>query len=164
MVEDLRCYSQLRSLARCNSMNANLKPLSSSIEVLLRFYAAEERFIASDGEDFSAITATTHPDILVVTPSSLPYGGEWRGHAEFAAFLRRFAATWTELEVRKPTFVDTATDRIVVLCTMAATARATGSRIEMPICQVNRFLDGMLSEIRPFYWDTAAAVGALENG
>lgn len=130
-------------------------PASPAMAALQRFYAAEERYVASGGHDFRAVAAVIHPDILVVSAASLPYGGEWRGIPQFQRFLEAFSAAWEELEVQGPKFVAFGDDGVIVLLTMKARARTTGKTLRTQLCQVNRFRDGLLAEVRPFYWDTA---------
>jgi ketosteroid isomerase-like protein len=48
----------------------------------------------------------------------------------------------------------------VVLTHVRARARATGKRVEFPILQTIRVVDGCIAEVRPFYWDTAAIAAA----
>jgi ketosteroid isomerase-like protein len=48
----------------------------------------------------------------------------------------------------------------VVLTQVHARARATGREIDFPILQSIRVIDGRISEVRPFYWDTAAIANA----
>jgi hypothetical protein len=95
---------------------------SPALAALKQFYAAEERYVPSGGEDFGAVAAAVHPDILVVTPASLPYGGEWRGVEGFERFLQAFAAAWKDLEVSDPTIVEFGGDAVIVLLTMPAKA------------------------------------------
>jgi uncharacterized protein len=130
-------------------------PTSPVMTALRRFYAAEERYVASGGSDFAAVAAVIHPDIVVWSAGSLPYGGEWRGAEQFERFLEAFSAAWEELEVQDPKFVEVDDDAVIVLLTMKAKARKTGERLHAPLCQINRFRDGLLAEVRPFYWDTA---------
>lgn len=131
---------------------------------LARFYAAEERYVASGGDDFAAVAAVVHPDIVVWAATSLPYGGEWRGVEEFEGFLKAFGAAWEDLEVLNPTFVEFGDDAVIVLLTMKAKARKTGKTIQAPLCQINRFRDGLLVEVRPFYWDTMETNRILGHG
>lgn len=128
---------------------------SPAMTALKRFYAAEERYVASGGIDFGAVASVIHPDVVVLSAASLPYGGEWRGVEQFERFLKAFGAAWEELEVQDPTFMEFGDDAVIALLTMKAKARKTGETLHAPLCQINRFRDGLLAEVRPFYWDTA---------
>jgi hypothetical protein len=47
-----------------------------AMAILTQMFAAEMQFIESDQDDFSAIAAIFHPDIVVHEPASLPYAGD----------------------------------------------------------------------------------------
>ena len=44
----------------------------------------------------------------------------------------------------------------VVLTQVHAQSRSTGEEIDFPILQIIRLANGHITEVRPFYWDTAA--------
>jgi uncharacterized protein len=48
----------------------------------------------------------------------------------------------------------------VVLTQVHARSRATGRELDFPILQAIRVVDGRITEVRPFYWDTAAIAAA----
>jgi uncharacterized protein len=52
------------------------------------------------------------------------------------------------------------TETAVVLTQVHARARATGRKLDFPILQSIRVVDGRISEVRPFYWDTAVIAAA----
>jgi ketosteroid isomerase-like protein len=54
----------------------------------------------------------------------------------------------------------TATSPLVVLTQVHARSRATGRELHFPILQTITTEDGRITEIRPFYWDTAAITNA----
>lgn len=134
--------------------------MQTPVAALQRLYAAEERYIASGRDDFAPIAATLHPEAVLYEAESLPYGGEWRGHDGFERFFAVMAETWSSVAVQDVEFIEQG-DTVVVLLTMEARARATGTFVRSPLCQVVRVRDGLPIEIRPFYWDTAAINAAL---
>lgn len=48
----------------------------------------------------------------------------------------------------------------VVLTQVHARARATGRELDFPILQIVTVKDRCITEVRPFYWDTAAIASA----
>ena len=130
--------------------------------VLARFYAAEEAYMAAEAPDFAPVAATLHPDCLIRQPAALPYGGDWRGHTGFEAWMRSFHATWSALSVHDPhVFL---TDDEAVLFSRShvhATVRATGLRTDWPLLQQINICDGLILVLQPFHWDTAAMLSAL---
>jgi ketosteroid isomerase-like protein len=51
-------------------------------------------------------------------------------------------------------------DVVVVRTQVRATARATGRRLEFPILQTVHVDGGRITQVWPFYWDTAAIADA----
>jgi uncharacterized protein len=103
-----------------------------------------------------------HPEVEVIEADSLPYAGIYRGHDGF----RRLAATMKELWEFKPgkTFEFVATgDRVVVLTLGRAVARATGIEVEWRLSEVCTLREGLIVEVRPFYYDTAAITAAVRG-
>lgn len=103
--------------------------------------------------DSDALAALLHADIEVIEPSSLPYGGCYRGKA---AFL-------TELFPRLMGLVDIGIENIRILSgqdiAMARmdgtfTARRTGQVLRMPYVEVYEFTDGLIARITVFPSDT----------
>lgn len=140
---------------------------SSNTELQLRrsrtlkaFYDAEDRYIKEGGGDFSTIAATLHPECVIFQPASLPYGGEWRGHAGFEAWMKAFAQQWSSMEVRNPeTFVQE--DRIFSRSHVYATARANGKKLDWPLLQMIQFREALIADLQPFYWDTSTLLSGL---
>lgn len=96
-------------------------------------------------------------------PDSLPYGGVWEGHSGFEQWMLAFGAVWKSLTVTDPVFFPSGSDVIFVRSTVHATARANGSALTWPLLQMISVKDGLIREIQPFYWDTAAITKALNE-
>lgn len=136
-----------------------MNPAQAALE---RFYAAEEDYMAAEAPDFAPVAAALHAECVLRQPAALPYGGEWRGHAGFEAWMRRFRATWSALSVRDPRVFLT-TDEAVIFSRshVHATARATGRWTDWPLLQQIEVRDGLILMLQPFHWDTAAMLSAL---
>ena len=125
-----------------------------------RFYDAEADFLGSENSDFAPVAKTVTEDVLLLEPVSLPYGGAYRGRDSFERWLRAFKDAWSALEVRDSEMWvqgDTVFSRSHVY----ATARVTGRSADGPLLQLFRIDDGLVAELRPFHWDTAAMLPAL---
>ncbi len=130
--------------------------------VLERFYVAEEAYMAAGVPDFAPLAATLHPDCLIRQPATLPYGGDWRGHAGFEAWMRGFRATWSALSVHDPRVFPTEDEAVIFSRShVHATARATGRRTDWPLLQQIEVRGGLILTLQPFHWDTAAMLSAL---
>ncbi|SDN31667.1 nuclear transport factor 2 family protein [Allokutzneria albata] len=132
------------------------------LDVLQGMYAAESRYLAAGGPgraDFAELAPFFAEDVVLRQADALPYGGEWRGHAGMERFFLAMSAAWGSFEMVRQRFLSTG-EPIVVLTDVRARARATGRVLEFPILQTIGFRDGRISEVRPFYWDTAAIAEA----
>ncbi|WP_410605806.1 nuclear transport factor 2 family protein [Amycolatopsis sp. lyj-90] len=132
----------------------------AALAALMRFYAAESRYLEEGAGDFSEIAETLDPGCVIYQPASLPYGGEWRGHAGFEAWMVAFGDAWSSLEVRNPEFV-VQEEVVVSRSHVHAVARRTNVAVDWPLLQHFRIRNGKIKELRPFYWDTALVVEAL---
>ncbi|MET0454168.1 MAG: nuclear transport factor 2 family protein [Mycobacterium sp.] len=135
----------------------------TAIEVLRRFYVAETAYLQSENKDFSLLAPTLHPECVVLHPSSLPYAGRWVGHHGVQAWLAKFGATWVTLAVTDPKFFSSGPDTVFVRCTVHAVARSNGNNVSWPMLQMITMKDGLIIEIEPFMWDTAATLSALHG-
>lgn len=111
--------------------------------------------MSSNGTDASALLEALHPEIVVHQAASLPFGGDWTGHDGFRRWLNAFTDCWDQLEVIDPEVHELGEGRLVSTVTMSARSRRTGRTLLAPLCQLLRFEEGLLIEVRPFYWDTA---------
>lgn len=127
-------------------------------EILNRFYDAERIYMASpvDKRDDSAMKATLAPDIKLYQSPDLPYPGTYTGIEEFMKWGQEMSSYFDKVDVQ-PTHVLEENDVVVILGTLRLRARATGEEWTNPFCQVDK-VDrerGVITEIRPFYWDVA---------
>ncbi len=132
----------------------------AALATLDRFYEAESAYMAAGGGDFAGIAATLDPECVIYQPKSLPYGGEWRGHSGFEAWMQAFARQWSSLEVKDAElYLDG--DVIVSSSHVYAIAKPTGLRLDWPLLQLFKMREEKILELRPFYWDTAALLEGL---
>ncbi len=134
----------------------------NSLATLTRFYEAESAYLATGGGDFSGIAATLDPECVIYQPASLPYGGAWRGHKGFEAWMQAFAQQWSSLEVRDAEIYPNG-EVVVSKGHAYAIAKASGMHLDWPLLQFFRMRENKILELRPFYWDTAALLAGL-NG
>ncbi|WP_410668744.1 nuclear transport factor 2 family protein [Amycolatopsis sp. cmx-4-68] len=128
-----------------------------SVSVLEGMYAAEAEYFATG--DFAPLEQFFAPDFVLHQAEGLPFGGVWRGHDGLRRFFAAMSRTWAVFELGEQAFLST-TSPLVVLTNVRARARATGRELEFPILQTITVADGHITEVRPFYWDTAAIAAA----
>lgn len=125
-------------------------------------YAAESEYLAAGGPgvaNFDTLAPYFARDVVLHQAAALPYGGIWRGHDGMEQFFVAMAETWAAFEMVDQQFLSTS-GIAVVLTRVHARARATGQELDFAILQTIRVVDGRISEVRPFYWDTAAIAAA----
>jgi ketosteroid isomerase-like protein len=133
-----------------------------ALAVLKGMYAAEQEYLDAGGPgraSFAALEPFFAPDVVLHQAEALPYGGAWRGHAGMERFFVAMSSAWESFEMVEQEF-HPAGEVVVVRTEVRATARATGRTLEFPILQTVRVAEGRITEVRPFYWDTAAIAEA----
>lgn len=128
-------------------------------------YQAEAEYLAAGGPgtaSFTTLAPFFSPEVVLWQADALPYGGIWRGHEGLQRFFLAMSSTWDRFEMAEQTFLSE-TGPLVVLTRMNARARATGRELDFPILQTITVTEGRISEVRPFYWDTAAIADACAH-
>lgn len=118
-------------------------------------------YAAANRGDLDFIAGRLHPDVVMHQAPSLPYGGEFVGRdAVLATLVEMFVEHYEVRELRLENLaVD---DDLVIGCaTLRAGIRATGAEIEMPFRECFRLRGGLVVDVRPFYYDTAALAAAF---
>ncbi|MEU8898646.1 nuclear transport factor 2 family protein [Nocardia sp. NPDC048505] len=133
--------------------------------VLERMYQAESEYLAAGGPGIASFTTLAPffaPDVVLTQADSLPYGGVWRGHAGLEQFFQAMTATWDRFDLLDQSFLSES-NPLIVLTHVHARSRTTARELDFPILQTITVTDGRISEVRPFYWDTAAIAAACAS-
>jgi ketosteroid isomerase-like protein len=136
---------------------------SEAIQALKRFYAAEEHYVISGAKDFSIIAETLHPEVVMHQAAALPYGGDWRGHDGFEAWMKAMTSMWSKLEHHDVRIFDAGQDTVFTRARAVVTLRATGEEITFPILHQVTVKDGKIFRAEPFYWDTATLLATISK-
>ncbi|MGI5221876.1 nuclear transport factor 2 family protein [Nocardia sp. CA-290969] len=142
--------------------DTDLMTVSSPKLVLERMYRAEAEYLAAGGPgkaSFSTLAPFFAPEVVLWQADTLPYGGIWRGHDGMEQFFLAMSATWDRFEMTEQMFLSD-TSPLVVLTHVNARSRDSGRELNFPILQMITVTDGRITEVRPFYWDTAAIADA----
>jgi uncharacterized protein len=99
-------------------------------------------------------------EIRIYEPAHLPYGGIYVGHAGFYALFQQLNQTFDRLIIPPSAIVD-AGCAVIAMTTLQAQTRRTNIPVQMPLNEVFVVRNGKVTEIRPFYWDSAAIVAAI---
>ena len=118
--------------------------------------AVGEGLIAGMREkDIEAVLALMHPELLVIEPESLPYGGTWNGREGFAELLEKLMG-FGELGIESYKIHETE-DGLVMEFEISFTSHKDGEVFRTTAVEVDRLEDGLVKEIDIFYKDVAAA-------
>jgi hypothetical protein len=116
--------------------------------------AAVERFY--DGmltADLAAVREVLHPDVVVSEPGSLPYGGS---HVGVEAVVKLLG---TLDDVRRSDVL--VRGGLVAAFLEVPFTLADGSSQLLPVVETFLVKDGLISQIRPYYFDTAALLASI---
>jgi uncharacterized protein len=139
---------------------------TDTLSVLKGMYAAESDYLAAGGPgkaSFDRLAPFFADDVVLHQADALPYGGEWHGHDGMERFMVAMSTAWESFEMVDQRFLCT-DGTAIVLTEVHARARTTGQELDFPILQAITVEDGRITEVRPFYWDTAAIASACEAG
>ena len=139
-----------------------VRTTTDALSVLKGMYAAEAEYLAAGGATFAPLAPFFSPAVVLRQADSLPYGGIWRGHEGMERFFAAMSDAWDVFDMVEQSFLSE-TSPLVVLTHVHARARATGRELDFPILQTITVEDGRITEVRPFYWDTAAIAAACTN-
>jgi len=126
-------------------------------QILDRFYAAEAIFMAApdSSRDPTDMLSTLSPNLQVHQSPDLPWGGEYVGHAGFAAWGAIMTSYFSSLEVLEPRVFERAEgDEVMVFSTLRLKTKG-GEVWERNMTQLIRVdrEEGVIVEITPFQWD-----------
>jgi ketosteroid isomerase-like protein len=126
----------------------------------MRTRVAVERFY--DGmltADLDAVEAVLHPDVVVSEPGSLPYGGDHVGADAVVKLLGLLCAGIALDDVRRGDVLvrgERAAAFLEVPFTLAG-----GTSQFLPVVETFLVREGLITQIRPYYFDTAALLASL---
>ncbi|MEQ8309979.1 MAG: nuclear transport factor 2 family protein [Sphingopyxis sp.] len=111
--------------------------------------------------NWRAVAGYMADDFVIHEPSSLPYGGEWRGRDALQKLYAHVMGYWEEPVVRWVELVG-GEKHAVALLHFTVTAKSSGKRFETHVAEVTSFDDaGKMASMRIHYFDTADMLGQL---
>jgi ketosteroid isomerase-like protein len=111
--------------------------------------------------DLEAGSQLMSEDVAVHEAPGLPYGGEYRGRAEFLELLGKIGANYELVPVEVLGVRDAGDDLVVVTSHLRFTGRASGRSAETHVCELFRIRDGQITDLDIFYKDPGAVAGLL---
>lgn len=126
-----------------NQENENSKVVAKYFECLFKT------------RDFKTMSEIIAPGAIYHQAEGLPYGGTFIGFENWTKMFTH-ASTFFDLQIEtEPTYFTSATeDGVLIHFTIKCTAKKSGKVISMPIAEYFEVKDGLITGIRPFYFDT----------
>ena len=114
--------------------------------------------------DFKMMSEIIAPGAIYHQAVGLPYGGTFIGFENWTKMFTH-ASTFFDLQIeREPTYFTSATeDGVLIHFTIKCKAKKSGKIISMPIAEYFEVKDGLITGIRPFYFDTKKFSDFIEN-
>jgi ketosteroid isomerase-like protein len=125
------------------------------IDVVRALYAA-----GAQG-DFATVVALLDPEVEIIEPDSLPFGGVYRGLSGFQQAMAAIAGTFADFQAIPEHYL-AGDDHVAVLTRVTARLVANDAPIAVPVVDFWRVRAGKIIQLRPFYWDTAEVLQAAD--
>ncbi|KAH8887153.1 hypothetical protein GQ53DRAFT_327277 [Thozetella sp. PMI_491] len=136
----------------------------STAAILERFYDAERIYMAAPPteRDASGMVACISPAMRLYQSPDLPYGGVYEGLEGFLQWSKQMSDLFDVVDVQNPRVLE-GDGEAVVLSTLHLRVRRTGQVLVRPLAQQVKTdgEKGVITEIRPFYWDVAGLNAAV---
>ena len=129
---------------------------AANVAVVKRFY----EFLANGDRD-GAYAHCMAEDCVLHEAASLPYGGIYRGRELMKTTLSGVTGSFDEFTYEIRNYL-AGGDEVVVHLHMAGVGRESRKPFALPVMELWRFRDGKAIEMRPFLYDSAALIAALE--
>ena len=100
-------------------------------------------------------------DFVIHEPSSLPYGGEWRGRDALQRLYAKVMSLWVDPQVEWIDLIG-GEAHAVALLRFSMTSPVNGERQTQTVAEVTEFTGPLMSAMRIHYFDTAALAASLE--
>ncbi|KAF2171962.1 hypothetical protein M409DRAFT_18193 [Zasmidium cellare ATCC 36951] len=144
------------------------KSLPTPAQVLAKFYEAETIYMAAAPKerDIAGMASCLSEDFRLYQSPDLPYGGTYEGRSGFKKWSDDMASYFDRLEVIDPqVFEKSGSDSVVVSSTLKLRVRKNGVELVGPLLQAMKVdrEKGLLTEIRPFYWNVKGLNEAVQK-
>lgn len=124
-----------------------------------------DQFIAAFEQGETEVQySLVHQNIVFHSPESLPYGGKWHGIDGWQKMKQAIVAVWSELDLTIRQVIGAENDDcFIIIADLKARSRETGNTYEAEVMEKWVWQDGLLTLVRPYYWDTAKVNQILGN-
>ncbi len=107
--------------------------------------------------DMAAVDAMIHPEFRAEEAAGLPYAGLYEGLAGWHRLIGAVTATYSEFSPQVDYLMtDDSGLRVAAMVRLTFRSAATGRSGETSLMEIWEVQDGLISAVRPYYWDTHA--------
>lgn len=133
----------------------------SPASVMEQFWGYLAKSVDGSGAaDWDGALALMHPDVRIVEPDSLPYGGVTYGPAAYRQLVAEITDLWSpEGKLSRSFFISG--DSIVYRTGASARAKKTGRLFQVETMTQWTVRNGLITEVYHFYFDVCAVREAL---
>lgn len=116
---------------------------------------------AMSAGDIDGMLSRMAPDVVVMEPESLPYGGEHHGIEAFCKNVLEVMVAKVEMGAANHKLLSSG-DTVAVSMLSSATSRRTGEVLYMPFMELYTVKDGLITRIDVYPKDTKKMVEFLD--
>ena len=121
---------------------------------------ATDAYAAFAAGDVKGFFAAFDDNTELIEAGSLPYGGVYKGAENAEQGLMAIGAAWVDIDYQVIDMI--ANDRhVVAYGRFAATARNSGTKVDMPLVEIWAITDEVVQSITVLYFDTQRVNEAL---
>ena len=103
--------------------------------------------------DWAGVAKVVSKNLTVYEADGLPYRGEYHGVEALKALFAKVQGYWEDLNIEVKA-ITCGGGYVVGVLQFSGTAKASGKKVSFPIAEISEFEDGLISSIKPVYWDT----------
>ena len=104
--------------------------------------------------DWQKLDSFCHEKFVVRESDALPYAGVYQGVDGFRQLAKViFIDSFKDFKV-EPQYYAEGDNQVLLLANISGIGKETGIPFSSQVAEIYLFEDGLIKEIRPFYWDT----------
>jgi uncharacterized protein len=125
--------------------------------VVAEFYAA------SRAGDLDRVRAVLAPEVTLTEPDSVPYGGVHRGADAIISLAVDLFSKYFDFTRNEVRYILAEGENAIARMDVSGTTRTSGKPIAFSATECFVVRDGLITEIQPYHFDTAAVIEALST-
>lgn len=125
--------------------------------VVAEFYAA------SRAGDLDRVRAVLAPEVTLTEPDSVPYGGVHRGIEAIVALAVDLFSKYFDFTRNEVRYILAEGENAIARVDVSGTTRTSGKPIAFSATECFVVRGGLITEIQPYHFDTAAVIEALST-